>query len=318
MAGRQPRFYRGKPQNLDASKANIVEWGASPLNKALEKIVEPVPPRQTLPPPAAFSSDEWLHRGIQQAVDEGIPGGSLQERVTPPYLRSVADDREFLWNLQKLLESKGVHGLDPYGQNGLPQRGAFKATFSSGDNVVKFGDPGASEWEGAALPEGVWGVNALTDSFDYGPIHTEDNPYTPHSGLSVYLQPRTELVHPKWGSPLDDMLHHKTLSRALEKQGWMWTDDHRRNMAFLKGDDYNPVVIDGEVRPYGGMVEPPVGQRQNPPPGYGAPGAVPAPFVPPVQPDWYYSVLAPLLMSAAAGQQQQQQSNPLTGLTESY
>jgi len=322
MAGRNPRVFKkppvGQPVRMDT---NTVQY--------LDK-VPPLPPapRPALPP-APFASTEWLAKGINEAVNLG-PDSDFGH--PNHYLRGIADDREFLYNLQKVLESKGITELDPVGEHGLPRQGSFKSTFSAGDNVLKFGEFGNADWEAGALPHGVWGVNPLTEAFDFGPIPTEDGPPA-HRGVSVYVQPRTELMHPIHGSPQENRLHHKTLSSALAKQGWIWSDDHMGNMAFLKGDEYNPVVIDGDVRPWAGAADYGVPQgyedarvaRDAPRilkfPGdkHIRQGFVASKFTPPTKPDWYYSVLLPLLMSAGQGEEKQQQpAGPLAGLMESY
>lgn len=322
MAGRHPRFKKlnppmGKPGWMDT---NTIQY--------LDKVPPLPPPQPVIPsaPPAPFASTEWLAKGINDAVklgpdsDFGYPNH---------YLRGIADDREFLYNLQKVLESKGVTELDPMGEHGLPRQGSFKSTFSAGDNVLKFGEFGNAEWESGALPHGVWGVNPLSEAFDFAPTSAEDGPAA-HKGVSVYVQPRTELMHPIHGSPQENRLHHKTLTSALEKQGWIWSDDHLGNMAFLKGDEYNPVVIDGDVRPWAGAAD--YGQARGYESAREAPrilkfpgdkhirqGFVASQFTPPTKPDWYYSVLLPLLMSAGGGEEQQKQPpGLLSGLTESY
>jgi hypothetical protein len=262
------------------------------------------------PPPGPFPNTEWLNSVVQQAVREGVMGSKGQNKLPAHHLMAVANDREFLYNLQKVLEAKGVTELDPLGANDLPRQGSFKTTFSAGDNVLKFGGVGEAEWEKLALPEGVWGVEPLKESFDFRPIRGEDDPNL-HDGLSVYLQRQTERYHPIWGTP-QDKFHHKTLSSALKKQGWEWHDDHKQNFAFLKGDEYRPVVIDGEVMPYERVIS-----GKNP----GDPtirGVTAFPFTPPTKPDWYYSVLLPLLMGGEEENTLKQPPGLLSGLTESY
>jgi hypothetical protein len=263
------------------------------------RVKAPAPASTPPRPPAVHASsggDEWLRRNIQDAVSQGVALGTTGNvRNANPLLHGIVHDREFLWNLQKQLESLGIQGFDEFGVNDLPRAGAFKTTFSAGDNVVKLADLG-STWQDARVPQGVWGVAAPTHQMEIPAVMDDTVPsHRRHDGLDVVIQPRAILNHPTWGP--SDPQHTDTLLKAIERQGWRWHDDHIGNLGFLPGDEYRPVAIDGDVVPYGGMK------------------TVDFPFKPPTRPDWYYSVLLPLLMSGGGAQEPQQQPTPLSGLT---
>lgn len=265
----------------------------APLSSLNGYVMETEAPLGPLPMVhTAPQQDEWLRREVIAAVAKGVPYGSGQFAKTPRQLEAVAHDGEFLWHLQKELEERGVHGFDRWGTNDLPKQGVNKVAFSSGDNVVKLGWPGTADFEAGNLPDSVWGVVPPTHLWESRVPGTQDAGGV-HQGLGVFIQPRTQLEHPKWGTP--NGLDQATLAKALKYQGWAWTDDHLGNLAFVPGEDYRPAVIDGRVFPW--------------------PKEVSATFTPPTKPSLSYEWLLPLMTGAAAAGASQQQG-PLSGLME--
>jgi hypothetical protein len=260
----------------------------------VQRGLEPLKINQRPPFVHNASDNEWLLKNVQEAIARGVPAGvEGLDRPVPRGVVKTSNDREFLWNIQKQLESLGIQELDEFGKNNLPRVGAFKVAFGAGDKVVKLAEPDSSDYD-MRLPKQVWGVTPPTAGWTQTPVRSEGI-LPMHDGLDVIVQPRVLLDHPKWGTADDKSI--ATLLKALEYQGWGWYDSHRGNMGYLPGEDFRPTVIDGDVIP--------AGWKQQ----------TDFPFRPPTKPDWYYSVILPALMAGGEGEQQQQPAGPLGGLT---
>lgn len=264
-----------------------------PIERPLREILRPAGYHNANP-------DEWLLRRFQEAIDSGVAMGRDDGLQSPFHIEEIAKDREYIYELQKILETLGYTGLDPLGTHGLPRQGAYKVAFSSGDDVIKFGQPGIAETEKHDLPEGVWGVTPFKFAQEVpNPASEYGNS---RESVSMFVQPRRELVHPTWGSPRSSYRHMHMLAEALKRQGWDWSDNHLNNLAFEAGPEYKPTVIDGYVTPRSTFVpEENVSQ---------------IPFKPPRGPNMYSVLLGLLTGAGAAAASNTAPPAPLSGLTE--
>ena len=231
---------------------------------------------------ATPKNHEWLLQTLLDNYVRGVPshyaGGWMGARRAPDMFQIALKNPEAVWQVQQVLEGMGIHGFQPNDTDYLPAKGAENTAFHAGERVVKLGDPALPY--NRPFPQNLWGVNPAEKAW------VQDNAHG-RPVISVNVQPRVLTVHPVWGKPTE--IDVRTLSRALNKQGYVWSDSAVRNMGFMPGQEYLPRAFDGMALP-----------RQQFEATMPDMPAQEATFVPPTGPSWNYNWLPPVLAGLTA------------------
>jgi hypothetical protein len=197
---------------------------------------------------------------VKSSWNEGMFFGSderaRRKKDAPAMLYHLANTPDGKSNLEEItawLQSQGMDTFRPLAM------GAERAVFDAGDRVVKVG-PSQTPYRARDYrpPEGVWGVTPWLADTQVG-------------RYGIEVQPRVELIDPSLGGTVRRKPGYadiRALQRALQRQGWHWTDQHPGNVGFVPGKEYKPTVIDGTVK-----LDPEVVHNEG--------QARPFPFIPP-------------------------------------